>query len=64
MSSREERVKVFEDTMKWCQDDDYLSASIDAAKKATKVYYEYTSEKIPSDVSRLWDESPFCTCRI
>ena len=24
MSSREERVKVFEDTMKWCQDDDYL----------------------------------------
>ena len=27
-------------------------------------YYEYTSEKTPSDVSRLWDESPFCTCRI
>ena len=47
MSSREERVKVFEDTMKWCQDDDYLSASIEAAKKATKVYYEDDYPPLP-----------------
>ena len=47
MSSREERIKVFEDTMKWCQDDDYLSASIDAAKKATKVYYEDEYPPLP-----------------
>ncbi len=47
MSSREERIKVFEDTMKWCQDDDYLSASIDTAKKATQVYYEDEYPPLP-----------------
>ena len=40
MSSREERVKVFEDTMKWCQDDDYLSASIDIVNVPDQRYGE------------------------
>ena len=33
--------------MKWCQDDDYLSASIDTAKKATQVYYEDDYPPLP-----------------
>ncbi len=47
MSTHEQRIKVFEDTMKWLQDDDYLSASIDLAKKNTEVFYEDEYPALP-----------------
>lgn len=40
MSTREERIAVFEDTQAWIKTDADLSASIKPAKKSTKVYYE------------------------
>ena len=39
-SSREERVEIFQDTLDWIKSDTVLSASVAAAKKNTKVYYE------------------------
>ena len=41
MSTPDERIKVFEDTMDWIKNDPDLSASIPAAKKNTTVYFEY-----------------------
>ena len=40
MSTRDERIQVFEDTINWIKSDSDLSASVDAAKKNTTVYYE------------------------
>ncbi len=40
MSSREERIKVFEDTKAWIESDKDLSESIIYAKKHTDVFYE------------------------
>ncbi|MBO4787810.1 MAG: TIGR02452 family protein [Lachnospiraceae bacterium] len=40
MSTRTERIEVFEDTQKWIWADSDLSASISAAKKNTTVFYE------------------------
>lgn len=40
MSTREQRIKVFEDTIDWISKDQDLSASIGPAKKCTEVYYE------------------------
>lgn len=40
MSSAAERIEVFQDTMDWIKADPDLSASIPAAKKNTRVYYE------------------------
>jgi uncharacterized protein (TIGR02452 family) len=40
MSTQYERIQVFEDTLNWIKSDPDLSASIDAAKKNTTVYYE------------------------
>lgn len=40
MSSREERIAVFEDTQNWIKVDEELLASIDYAKKHTQVFYE------------------------
>ncbi|MCR4892752.1 MAG: TIGR02452 family protein [Lachnospiraceae bacterium] len=40
MSSVEERIAVFEDTKNWIKTDPNLEASVDYAKKHTKVYYE------------------------
>ena len=40
MSTREERVDVFQDTMNWINEDDDLSAAVSAAKKKTEVFYE------------------------
>ncbi len=40
MSTAAERVKVFEDTLDWIENDPDLSASIPVAKKNTTVFYE------------------------
>ena len=40
MSTSDERIAVFQDTMNWIDSDPDLSASISAAKKNTTVYYE------------------------
>ena len=40
MSTRVERIEVFEDTLSWINSDPDLSASVDAAKKNTTVFYE------------------------
>ena len=40
MSTREQRIEVFKDTMNWIDEDADLSASIGPAKKSTVVYYE------------------------
>ncbi len=40
MSTPDERIKVFEDTMDWIKNDPDLSASILVAKKNTTVYFE------------------------
>ena len=47
MTPREQRIKVFEDTMQWLKDDDYLSSSIDLAKKNTEVFYEDEYPALP-----------------
>lgn len=40
MSTREERIAVFKDTLDWVQSDQELAASIALTKKSTSVYYE------------------------
>ena len=40
MSTREERIAVFEDTRKWLKDDTELSASVLNSKKHTRIYWE------------------------
>ena len=40
MSTREERIQVFQDTLDWIESDPVLSASVDQAKKKTTIYYE------------------------
>ncbi|MBO4725726.1 MAG: TIGR02452 family protein [Firmicutes bacterium] len=40
MADRSENIKVFNDTMEWIAENPKLSASIDAGKKGTKVYFE------------------------
>ena len=40
MSTREERIEVFNDTIDWVNNDPDLRASIDEAKKNTQVFYE------------------------
>ena len=40
MATHEQRIEVFQDTLKWCDDNDRLTASITEAKKNTKVYWE------------------------
>ena len=40
MSTREERIEVFEDTRKWLKDDAELSASVLNSKKHTKIFWE------------------------
>ena len=40
MSTREERIEIFEDTLDWINNDADLSASVDKAKKNTQVFYE------------------------
>ena len=40
MSTREERIEVFEDTRKWLKDDTELSASVLNSKKHTRIYWE------------------------
>lgn len=40
MSTREQRIEVFQDTMDWINDDPVLSSSIIAAKENTTVFYE------------------------
>ena len=47
MTPREQRIKVFEDTMQWLKDDDYLSSSIDLAKKHTEIFYDDEYPAIP-----------------
>ena len=47
MTPREQRIKVFEDTMQWLKDDDYLSSSIDLAKKHTEIFYDDEYPSIP-----------------
>ena len=39
-SKQAERVEIFQDTMAWIQTDPTLAASVEEAKKNTKVYYE------------------------
>ena len=40
MSTRYERIEVFQDTQDWIENDPDLAASISLAKKNTKVFYE------------------------
>ena len=40
MSAREERVKIFEDTMDWINTDKDLSDSVNNAKNHTEIFYE------------------------
>ncbi len=40
MSTREDRIEVFEDTIEWIKQDPKLSASIEAAKQNTEVFLE------------------------
>lgn len=40
MSTKDERIEVFEDTMAWINADPDLSASVNTAKKNTQVFYE------------------------
>lgn len=40
MSTREERIQIFQDTQNWIAQDPVLSASVDEAKKKTTIYYE------------------------
>ena len=40
MSTREERIEVFEDTLDWIEKDPDLAASVQSAKKNTTVFYE------------------------
>ena len=40
MSTRDERIDVFRDTLSWIDEDKDLSNSVRAAKKATRVFYE------------------------
>ncbi len=40
MSTREDRIQVFQDTLKWIGSDPVLSASVNKAKKKTTIYYE------------------------
>lgn len=53
MSTREQRVEIFRDTMDWIKEDPDLAASIIAAKKNTTVFYE---DDYPAfDSSRIKD---------
>ena len=40
MSTREERIRVFQDTMDWIQSDPALAEAVEEAKRKTTVYYE------------------------
>ena len=40
MSTRQERVEVFQDTLAWIREDAQLKQALEAAQKATKVFYE------------------------
>ena len=54
MSTHEQRIEVFQDTMAWINADRDLSDSVDKAKAATKVYYEndYPSFDIQKELER------------
>ncbi len=53
MSTREQRVKVFQDTLEWIKNDNDLTAAVIASKKATRVYieddYPYYSDEISKE---------------
>ena len=63
MSTREERIEVFEDTQDWISKDPDLSASVQNAKNNTTVYYEDdypafdATEKGPLSVAVSMDRS-------
>ena len=40
MSTKQERIKVFQDTMDWIENDIELSASVIYSKEHTKIYWE------------------------
>ena len=44
MSTRDERIDVFRDTLSWIDEDKDLSDSVRAAKKATRVFSKCFSE--------------------
>ena len=52
MSTREERIQVFEDTQNWIKSDPVLSASVNKAKKKTTIYYENDYPTFDSSKSR------------
>ena len=52
MSTREERIQVFEDTQNWITSNPVLSASVDKAKKKTTIYYENDYPTFDSSKSR------------
>ena len=52
MSTRVERIEVFEDTLSWINSDPDLSASVDAAKKNTDVFYEDDYPAFDSSMTR------------
>ena len=52
MSTREERIQVFEDTQNWIKSNPVLSASVDKAKKKTTIYYENDYPKFDASKSR------------
>ena len=52
MSTRDERIEVFNDTQDWIQHDPELAASIQAAKQRTTVFYENDFPAIASAAPR------------
>lgn len=55
MSTREQRIEVFKDTMDWIKEDADLSESVDIAKKKTTVFYDndypdFDSSKVKANV--------------
>lgn len=52
MSTREERIEVFNDTQDWIQHDPELAASVQAAKQRTTVFYENDYPAITSAAPR------------
>jgi len=53
MSSREERIEVFEDTQAWINENEDLSDSVSLGKKHTEIFYE--NDYPDFDINRKYD---------
>ena len=48
MSNREQLIEIFQDTEKWCKEDEKLAEAVRRAQRDTKVYGEDARPKLPS----------------